>query len=106
MRPLSIVFCEIFAKNSIVTFDLDLMSKVISPNESPYMSSYMADTNEACLYLSYFVRYLQKKASVTFDLDLRSKIISPNESPYMISYMVDEHEASIYHNVRYLEKKL
>merc|ERR1711893_228269 len=82
-----------------MTFDLDLRSKVISPNESPYMISCMADTNEASIYHS-LRDICQKIVSVTFDLDLRSKVISPNESPYMISYMADKNEASIHHSLR------
>ena len=33
---------EIFKKHVNLTFDLDLRSKVMAPNESPYMISYMS----------------------------------------------------------------
>jgi len=42
MKSLSLIFCKILAKIAFLTFDLDLRSKVMAPNESPYMISYMS----------------------------------------------------------------
>ena len=41
MKSLSLIVCEIFVKIAFLTFDLDPRSKVMAPNESPYMISYM-----------------------------------------------------------------
>ena len=42
MKSLSLIVCKILAKIAFLTFDLDLRSKVMAPNESPYMISYMS----------------------------------------------------------------
>ena len=42
MKSLSLIFCKILAKIAFLTFDLDLRSKVMAPNERPYMISYMS----------------------------------------------------------------
>ena len=42
MKSLSLIVCKIFAKIAFLTFDLDPRSKVMAPNESPYMISYMS----------------------------------------------------------------
>ena len=42
MKYLSLIFCKILAKIAFLTFDLDLRSKVMAPNERPYMISYMS----------------------------------------------------------------
>ena len=41
MKSLSLIVCGIFVKITFWTFDLDPRSKVMAPNESPYMISYM-----------------------------------------------------------------
>ena len=74
------------SKIAFLTFDLDLRSKVMAPNESPYMISYMSTIQMGSLSLIVFDIF-DNKAYLTFDLGLRSNIMSPNESPYMISYM-------------------
>ena len=45
---------NIFVKIAL-TFDLGVRSKVISPNESPYMISYMCIIYKCSLYLSLFL---------------------------------------------------
>ena len=40
MKSLSFIVCEIFVQIAFLTFDLDPRSKVMAPNESPYMISY------------------------------------------------------------------
>ena len=42
MESPSFMDFEIFAKIAFLTFDLDPRSKVITPNESPYTTSYMS----------------------------------------------------------------
>ena len=42
MKSLSLIVCKIFAEIAFLTFDLDPRSKVMAPNESPYMISYMS----------------------------------------------------------------
>ena len=69
-----------------MTFDLDPRSKVIAPNESPYMISYMYTIQKKSLSL-IVCKISSKRAFLTFDLDLRSKVIAPNESPYMILHI-------------------
>ena len=50
-ESLSLIIFEIFEKKAHLTFDLKPRSKVITPNESPYMTSYMSTTKKE-LYLS------------------------------------------------------
>ena len=69
-----------------MTFDLDLRSKVMSPNESPSMISYMYIIQIKSLSL-VVSKILVKIAFRPLDLDPRSKVMVPNESSYMISYM-------------------
>ena len=69
-----------------MTFDLGSRSKVMAPNESPYMISYMSTIQMESLSLIVF-EIVEKNAHMTFDLGSRSMFIAPNESPYMISYM-------------------
>ena len=71
-------------ENSI--FDLDPMSKVVAPNESPYMVSYMCRIQMKFLYL-IVCKIFAKIAFLSFNVDPRSKVMEPNESLYMISYM-------------------
>ena len=63
MKSLSLGIFKIFAKIAFLPLDLGPRSKVMAPNESPYMVSYMStiEMNSLSLYL--------------------------NESPYMVSYM-------------------
>ena len=42
MKSLSLRVCKIFAQIAFLTFDLDPWSKVMAPNESPYIISYMS----------------------------------------------------------------
>ena len=69
-----------------MTFDLGSRSKVMVPNESPYMIFYMCTIQMKSLSLIVF-EIFDKKACMTFDLGSRSKVLAPKESPYMISYM-------------------
>ena len=86
--PLSLKVLEIlvFEKNAYLTFDLGSNSKVMPPNESPYMISYMTTMQTESLSLIVFEIFL-KNTHMNFDLVSRSKVMAPNESPYMISYM-------------------
>ena len=61
-------------------------SKVIVPNESPHMISFMPKTQMESLSLIVF-EIFEKNAHMNFDLGSRSKFMAPNERPYMISYM-------------------
>ena len=58
----------------------------MTPNESPYMISYMCTIQIESLSLVFFDVF-ETIACLTFDLGSRSNVIAPNESPYMISYM-------------------
>ena len=61
-------------------------SKIMAPNESPPMISYMSAIQMKSLSLTVF----EKNAYFMFlgqSVHLRSKVIAPNESPSMISYM-------------------
>ena len=80
------MFFEIQAKITFVTSDLGPRSKVMAPNASPYMISYMSTIQMKSLSLVIF-EIFEKIAFLTFDLGLRSKVMAPNESPHMISYM-------------------
>ena len=50
----SLMDFEIFAKIAFLTFDLDPRSKVITPNESPYMTSFMSTIQWESLTLMVF----------------------------------------------------
>ena len=76
---------DICEKN-ILTFDLELRSKVVAPNESPYLVSYMFIIQMKSFSLMVW-KIFAIIAFLTSDLDPRSKVMAPNESPYMISYM-------------------
>ena len=54
MKSLSLIVCKIFAKIAFLTFDLDPRSKVMAPNESPYMISYMSIIDIKSLSLVVF----------------------------------------------------
>ena len=41
IKSLSLIVSKILVKIAFLTFDLDPRSKVMAPNESPYMISYM-----------------------------------------------------------------
>ena len=69
-----------------MTFDLGSRSKVMAPNESPYMISYMSTIQTESISLTVF-EIFEKRTHMTFDLGSRSKFNAPNESPYTISYM-------------------
>ena len=60
---------QYISENSILTFDLDPRSKVMAPNESPYMISYMYTIQMKSLSL-IVSKIVVKIAFVTFDLDL------------------------------------
>ena len=51
MESPSLMDFEIFAKIAFFSFDLDPRSKVIAPNESPCMISYMSTTQMESLAL-------------------------------------------------------
>ena len=86
MESLSLIVFEIFEKNGRMTFDLGSRSKVMAPNESPYMIFYMSTIQMESLSLIVF-EIFEKTVHMTFDLGSRSKVMAPNESLYMISYM-------------------
>ena len=86
MKSLSLTGCKILGDKAFLTYDLDPRSKVMAPNESPCMISYMRIIQMKSLSL-IVCKIFAKIAFLTFDLDPRSKVMAPNESPYMISYM-------------------
>ena len=86
MESLSLIFFEIFEKIADLASDLGSRSKVIAPNESPYMISYMSAIQTESISLAVF-EIFEKRSHMTFDLGSRSKFNAPNENPYMISYM-------------------
>ena len=76
-----------------LTFRGHQRSKIFSPFESPYMTSYLNCLLTLFLYLVPFSRYSTSKFPrvrpwpLTFRGHQRSKIFSPFESPYMTSYL-------------------
>ena len=54
MESLSLIVFEIFEKNAQMTFDLGSKSKVMAPNERPYMISYMSTIQMEPLSLIVF----------------------------------------------------
>ena len=75
-----------------LTFRGHLGSKIFSPFESPYMTSYLTSINTFFLSRTVFEIFDFKAFSVwlwplTFRGHLGSKIFSPFESPYMTSYL-------------------
>ena len=77
---------EIFAKISFWPLNLGPSSKVMAPNESPYLVSYMSIIERMSLSLIVFEIF----AKIAFwppDLGPRSKVMAPTESPYLVSYM-------------------
>ena len=70
MKSLSLVVFEIFAKIAFLTSDLGPRSKVMAPNESPYMISYMSVIQMKSLSLIVF-EIFAKIAFLTFDLGPR-----------------------------------
>ena len=86
IESLSLLFFEKIAIFNFKVIWSDLRSKVMAPNESPYMISYMSTIHIESLSLIF----LEKIAIFTFKViwsDLRSKVMALNESPYMISYV-------------------
>ena len=63
-----------------------LRFKVMTPNESPYMVSYMSIIEMKSLSLVVFEIFV-KMAFWPLDLGPRSNVMAPSESPYMVSYM-------------------
>ena len=75
-----------------LTFRGHLRSKIFSPFESPYMTSYLASIDTFSLSCTVFEIFDFKVLWVwpwpfTFRVHQRSKQISPFESPYMTSYL-------------------
>ena len=75
-----------------LTFKGHLRSKIVSPFESPYMTSYLTYIDTFSLSHTVFEIFGFKVFRVwpwplTFKSHLRSKIFSPFESPYMTSYL-------------------
>ena len=75
-----------------LTFRGDPRSKIFSPFESPYMTSYLTPMDTFSLSRNVFEIFDFKVFRVwpwpsTFRGHLRSKIFSPFESPYMPSYL-------------------
>ena len=73
MESQSLMDFEIFAKIAFLTFDLGPRSKVMAPNESPYMISYMSTIQTESVSLTVF-EIFEKNADMTFDLGPRSKV--------------------------------
>ena len=75
-----------------LTFRGHLRSKIFSPFESPYMTSYLISIDTFSLSRTVFEIFHFKVFRVwpwplTFRGHLRSKIFSPFESPYLTSYL-------------------
>ena len=75
-----------------LTFRSHPRSKIFSPFESPYMTSYLTSIDTFSLFRTVFEIFDFKVFRVwswplTFRGDPRSKIFSPFESPYMTSYL-------------------
>ena len=75
-----------------LTFEGHLGSKIFSPFESPYMTSYLTSIDTFSLSRAVFKKFDFKGFRVwpwllTFRGQLGSKKISPFESPYMTSYL-------------------
>jgi len=79
MKYLSLIVFEIFAKIAFWPLNLGPRSKVMAPNESPYMVSYMSIIKMKSLSLAVFEIF----AKIT----LWPLVMAPNESPYMVSYV-------------------
>ena len=62
MKSLSLIVCGIFVKITFWTFDLDPRSKVMAPNESPYMISYMSiiQMESLSLMVKEILRFFEK----------------------------------------------
>merc|ERR1711893_431953 len=86
MKSPSFIVFEIFAKMAFLTSDLGPRSKVMAPNETLYMISYMSIIQMKSLSLVVF-EIFAKMAFLTSDLGPRSKVMAANESPYMIFNM-------------------
>ena len=71
-KSLHLIVCMISVKLVFLTFDLGSRSKVIAPNERPYMISYMYTMQQKSLSLIVCKIYV-KRTFLTFDLDLRSR---------------------------------
>ena len=74
---LSLIGFDIFEKITHLNFDLASMSKVMAPNESPYMIFYMSTIQTESLSLIVF-KIFEKNACLTFALGSRSKFITSN----------------------------
>ena len=85
MKSLSLVVFDMFAKLAFWTLDLWPWSKVMAPNESPYIVSYMSLIEVKSLSVMVF-KIFAKNAFWLLDLWLRSKVVASN-GPYMVSYM-------------------
>ena len=72
MKSLSLIVFEIFAKMTFWVIDLGPRSKVISPNESPYMISYMSTIQMESLAL-IVCEIFEKKC--LFDISRSSEVI-------------------------------
>ena len=56
MKYLSLAFFEIFETKARLTFDLGSRSNVMTPNESPYIVSYMTSIQMETLSLKVLVK--------------------------------------------------
>ena len=87
-----------------LTFGGHLRSKIFSPFESPYMTSYLTPIDTFSLSRTVFEIFDFKVFRVwpwplTFRGHLRSNIFSPFESPYMTSYLTPIDTFSLYRTV-------
>ena len=83
MKSLSLAVFEIFVKITFWPLDLGPRSKVMAPNESPYMVSYMSRIEMKSLSLAAFEIF---EKIIFWPHDLRPKVMAPNEIPHMVSY--------------------
>ena len=88
----------------LLTFRGQLRSKIFSPFESPYMTSYLTPIDIFSLSRTVFEIFDFKGFRVwswplTSSGDPRSKIFSPFESPYMTSYLIPIDTFSLSRNV-------
>ena len=107
------LFCTVFEIFDInvfrvwpwpLTFRGHPRSKIFSPFESSYLTSYLTFIDTFSLFCTVFEIFDIKVFRVwpwplTFRGHLRSKIFPPFESPYMISYLTSVYTFSLSHTV-------
>ena len=74
------------SENCILPLDLGPRSKVMAPNESPYLVPYISTLEMKSLSLIVF-EIFAKIALWPLDFGPRSKVMTANKSPFMVSCM-------------------